>query len=842
MISDNSDIAKLQEERLRDALRLAQTKLNNLEESLQRLHTQQNGLRRHHQLSSDLKERNNNLFVLNKEFATLSHEAQEMERFETFESIQTPFLRMQMLEDTAMEIRRRGQELEQQIHDVAQQLDACQKRKAGATDRRIEAARHYQDQVPVMRDCLQHRGAVTELGNLLPRVQESLQDRKITLESLQKQLQEVEERIVSLSRKLENTRSKYQSLESHQTMIQHSEAILIQLDRLAELANDIEEQTAQRNEAQRRQVAENEMLGRVWAKYQDIEQQIQSLQDEIGVHRTAIKGLDSYNLQDNAMKLKTRYQMLLAAGNLWKSISTGYGIIEEKNQTINALRIEIEHTTKSIQELTQKVGTLRRLANEKEYSFNISKSQNVIKLRSDLQEGSACAVCGATHHPYHSDTILDQTKLISDFRAEYEMLSGELTGQERQLEEMKADLQVMQGKKQSETNNLEIFRLRQEEDVREWKFFTTLDPTFSDCNSSTNREARTAMLGQLTDNTLKDSQQAQEILNDYNYHQQCISSLSLRMEKLESEKDELTVRMGELNTGCQVMAGQVERIDSMQKNTQEMYFQLYELLRGQISLFEWYEQWEKNHEKTRSEIQMMAQSWQETCDSMTALQHALDCDMTVRDLLKEHINTQKLHIETEENLLQTISNAIEEHTNIQKTALNNRQIEAVHDELLENLSESLEIEFQEQDQTRQTELQKSFLEGQLSNIREYGRELDERCSLQRSSVDTWIHAYNASHPPVQYSELAEVLTKDIDWNVQRQRIRNNMLERSLEQSRIDALEAELIALEAVTGTISSAQVSEQQVLLISQIEELESKRRDVIMQIARMQLQLTPKD
>ena len=78
------------------------------------------------------------------------------------------------------------------------------------------------------------------------------------------------------------------------------------------------------------------------------------------------------------MSLKSRRQMLLSAQSLWNRISTGYNLIEEKSQELNALRLHIEQTEASIKELESVVGRQEMLCHEKEYTFLLSKSQNVI--------------------------------------------------------------------------------------------------------------------------------------------------------------------------------------------------------------------------------------------------------------------------------------------------------------------------------------------------------------------------------------------------------------------------------------------------------------------------------
>ena len=53
-----------------------------------------------------------------------------------------------------------------------------------------------------------------------------------------------------------------------------------------------------------------------------------------------------------------------------------------------------------------------------------------------------------------------------------------------------------------------------------------------------------------------------------------------------------------------------------------------------------------------------------------------------------------------------------------------------------------------------------------------------------------------------------------------------------------ALQAEIIALEVDTGTLSNSQLVEKQIATEAQIEEQEALLREVLMQIARLKLDL----
>ena len=429
-----------QVQRTREALRLAETKLQNAEESLEHLKRQQDWLRRYNELKLALNQENARLYDLKKQQSSMAEDIRALDRYQTFETIQSDFLRMKYLEQAAAENKRNRSVLDREQDEAMHKWEDQQKLQQQMTELREQAQNHlYQSMDQI---AMGHRvtGALEILHDNLVHLDDTIsaltQDQKKTS-------QEIEEKTLELDRlneKKEQHRLVRQGIEIHEGMVTHGEAILLKLDQLHEIRNTITDLRSQQSDGLRRQNEENEQLGRIFSKFQEVEGKMQSLNDEIHVHRESIKGQNSFVLQERAMRLKSRHQMLLSAQSLWNRISTGYSLIEEKARTLNALRLHIEHVQKNIHELDTEVSRLNRLSDEKRYTYMLSKSQSVIQLRSDLKEGVQCSVCGATHHPYHSDTMLEQSKLIGDFKTEYDLLEAEARGKRIQLEDLKSDL------------------------------------------------------------------------------------------------------------------------------------------------------------------------------------------------------------------------------------------------------------------------------------------------------------------------------------------------------------------------------------------------------------------
>ena len=563
-----------------------------------------------------------------------------------------------------------------------------------------------------------------------------------------------------------------------------------------------------------------------------------SLQDEIGVHRTNIRGMLSFDVQERVLELKSRIQMLLSAQSLWRRIATGYATIEEKTLLINSMSQQIEYDLRNEQELTQKVGDLRRQVKDREYSLTISKSQNVVQLRADLNEGTACSVCGSTHHPYHSDTMLEQSKLISDMRSEYETMLLELSGLKNQLSQLHDKLTKSMGQLVAEQQNLEIVRLRQSEDVKEWNVYSTLDTTFTECLPSTDAEARMATIRQLLDNSQRDLQTAVADLKEFNYHSNQIDVLSEQVENLEEQKDELTVQMADTNAVYQILTARVEYLNTIIKTVDEQYHQLYNRLMTVITVPEWYRKWQESPTKLRSTLRLMRDEWQEVNRKLTDERLVVEGLRVQRSMMKELM----IEVATTQDMLREESVRIADETKRisghRESVLSERDTAIVLENSMVRMQEARHRMKSMRNTMKELVARRNLQEGTLSGLRQTGKRLDEQACSQQSRVDLWIHAYNANHPPVQYQELSDVLTQDVDWTEKRKRIRQNMMDTLLEKQTVKALQAEIVGLQIDTGTLTADQLDAKITDVERNIVTEEEKLRQTLMQLTKIKFQL----
>ncbi len=823
--------------RTKEAKRLAETKLRNVEDSIKRLQTQQEKGRRYSELKIALETEKRHLYELTKQQSSVATEAEMLQRYEKFENIQGGFQRLKILEKLCAQNSQNQTTMERETEEQKQLWEKQTKELKQIREQKDLAEERFLQVLEPTFQANKLDGSTETTEAEIAQLMNLAEMEKQTLNSVDGNIRKHQEEVELLTEELERHRTGRQSMEMHESMLEHGEAILLRLEYLQETEENRKTLKNKLAEAEKNQNRENEMLGKFFSQYQDIVVEAEKLEDELHTHRTNIHGQNSYQLQERAMMLKNRKQMLLSAQSLWSRISTGYNVIEEKARQLNELRLHIEHTENNIRNLEKEYNHATYLCKEKEYTYLLSKGQNVIQLRAELKEGISCSVCGATHHPYHSDTMLDQSKLIGEFKTDYELLDAEAYNLRIQLEELRMDLAENRGKRHAEEAALQATRIRQEEDVREWQIFAQLDSSFPECSASTNLDARSAMIRQLIDNAERNSTLAQKELDTFNFHQSRITELSEKLQTLEQKKAELSLRLNEVNTGCQVMVGHVERIQAQLEAENAKYKQTYEGLEKSITLTEWLRQWNESHEALLGHIQQMMNAWEAVNDKIRTEQQELSVENAI---LKELEHTRQMVLLRQEAIEERIEKCrirISENQKSKEQLWGTNTSKNPFLEAHEQLRQAKSNEAKVRDSAIQIRRKVDEMTGRNDFNAQTNLMLREELNAERSQLDLWIHNFNAHNPPVQYAELEKIFSEERDWNTIRQKVDDIQLQTALTQSRVNDLNSRFISLQAEGVQMGEIEeVAHRQ--LVEQQESLESKRRDIVLQLARLTLAL----
>ena len=824
-------------QRVKDSKKLAETKLVGLEESLARLQAQLAWLRRFNETKMALDREKKHLFELGKQSAMMAKESSMLERYDLFEGIHGTYQKIMVLREQIGQEKRGLSLLERETDENRQKWTDQEKRQQQANEQLMNAQTNMTAVFDHVCSAYQLTGANNSLETETTFLIDYNNKVKDEMEALSSLIAEKEKDTEALQGVVEKLRTRRQSMEIHENMLRHGEAVLLQLKHLEDRDKRRTELQQRHQQSIKRQNEQNELLGRAFSQFQDLVSQSESAEAELSMHRSYIQGQDGLMLQERALMLKGRRQMLHSALSLWKRISTGYESIEAKSKKVTALRLDIQHLEDNVRELEEEVGKAQRLCKEKEYTYLLSKGQDIIQLRADLREGVSCSVCGATHHPYHSDTILDQSKLIGQMKTDYELLASEANAKQQQLIELKTELAKAQGSLQAEEEALNTIRIRQNEDVIEWKLYAQLDPTFVECSESTNLDARTALLRQFIENVSRDAETAEKELETFTFHQSSIAKLGEELQKIEQKKSEVNTRLSELNTGLQVLSREVDHIGQRLENVNKQFTRIYESMQQSITLKDWYSVWQKAPEQLYEQIQKLCTDWFNVEKDITEKQATLNTEKAKLEGMKSQYQSLTRSSSIIAKQTEDLQGRKAENLKAYQQMIPERDAKSYHEKNLQALNTARERFEEERSKMDSIRHNTDITQGRHDYYLAHIEKLEGEQKQYNEMLDLWMHAFNLQHPPVQQSELDEVFADGKDWSKIRSSLKQINRDTLLCQAKVEDLNSRIIALETEDGHCNTSTPDIQESITAKQ-QALTKQRNDTMMQIARLTVQL----
>ncbi len=817
--------------RTQDSLRFYKSKLTNIAQTLDSLRAQKEWIHKFKELNATLEKFKKAFYESNKNYNAHLDDIKGLERFETIEAVQGDYHRVKAGEDILRLLRKDGT---RHAEELAEALSADKEnRKLADTEEKkyreaLDSLRQMQKAAAEgyrLQTALQfHEAQLKELAALKERIGQALA-------AVEKQSGETAEELAKNRNRAAQQQQLSQSMETMQGMLERGEAVLACLKFLQQRKDHKEQLQAELDIMLRRQNEQDEKLSKLFVDAQNVDAQIKTLQGELQVHQKNVVGMNSYNLQQRAMTLKSKREMLTSAIRLWKQIAEGYGRVDEKSQEIMRMRLHNNTLKAQMARLKPETAGLRRQCEELNYAYTLSKSQDVMQLRKDLQEGVSCSVCGATHHPYHSFTLPEQSKIIGEIKAELDQAAAELERKQSLLEDLKREQAVEEGRITTDCRALETYKQILQENVAHWKDFSSLDRSFKDCSASTNFEGRRVMLQQLLEKTGMDAEDAQKELDTFNYHQSEINALNEKIALKEQEKNDIAVRLNEVNTGCQVIAYQAERLQQNLARANGLYGDLFEETDKMMAIPNWYKAWTENPENLRVYISRQMERWTalkkesaETANEAVRLQTLQEMtDLRLQALRKQRDFVEKKMDRTSENRDRT-------YEQLHK-AFRDGDVEGCNKAAFDGLCALEGQKDRSRDKADEAHALATLRQGYSQRMADTTREIEAQIARVRSNLDIWIRKYNALHSPVQFSELEEMFGATTDRNALRREVRALTLRNMLDEARMD--EARMALAAHLANALSQGQDKEDRTAALNtEIARLESEQDDILARIA----------
>lgn len=267
------------------------------------------------------------------------------------------------------------------------------------------------------------------------------------------------------------------------------------------------------------------------------------------------------------------------------------------------------------------------------------------------------------------------------------------------------------------------------------------------------------------------------------------------------------------------------------------YSEIYHHLEECITIKDWKGIWDNTHEGLREQIITLKNTWDTINEQILKEQQELAILKAQHEAILLQQKSFRYYLELTLNRTEDRRNQIEENSKTIRQSTGEYGPKQLYDQVYLQLTEARQAEETEQEKTQKMLHDIDYLRGRDEFHIMFGKELSEELSQERSRLDLWIRNFNMHHPPVQYSELQEVFSEEKEWEEIRSNIQKVQRDIALCQARVDDLNSRLISLQA-EGNYHSADDETLQESLVAQLESLESKRREIMMQIARLSVAL----
>ena len=232
---DTRILNSTQLQRAKDAKKLAETKLHGLEENLILLQAQQQWLRRWNETNMMLEREKRRLFELRKQKAIMEKESSMLERYDLFEGIHGVYQKLAVVKEQIGRDKRGLSILEREAEENRQKQIEQEKRLQQAGEQNKNATTNMLDAFDHICSAYHLTGTNNAINNETSFLVDYTNKIKEEIDALSS-LHTERERATEIHKKeLERLRTKRQSMEIHDNMIRHGEAVLLQLNTMEEM-------------------------------------------------------------------------------------------------------------------------------------------------------------------------------------------------------------------------------------------------------------------------------------------------------------------------------------------------------------------------------------------------------------------------------------------------------------------------------------------------------------------------------------------------------------------------------------------------------------------------------